>query len=148
MLNVVMEIKDGAVKAALQQLGEVGKVAVLEDAARSGALVIEAEAKTLAPVKTGNLRRSIHTETVGRSSSQVQVAVGTDAVYAAQVEYGGIIVPKRKRMLAWQDQGGVWHFARRVSQKPHPYMRPAFDAKSAAARAEAFAVILKAAGLG
>lgn len=48
------------------------------------ALEVEAAAKGRVPVKTGNLRRSIHMEPVDRTHA----LVGTDVEYAPYVEYG------------------------------------------------------------
>lgn len=45
---------------------------------------IESGAKRAAPVKTGNLRRSLHTTPLGLA----RAAVGTDVEYAPYVEYG------------------------------------------------------------
>lgn len=53
------------------------------------ALAVEAEAKTTAPVKTGNLRRSIHTVPLDATHAQV----GTDVEYAPYQEYGTRNVP-------------------------------------------------------
>lgn len=74
-----------------------------EQAARQtaqSALDIEASGKGFAPVRTGNLRRSIHTE-IGDGGLSAEV--GTDVEYSAYVEYG------TSRMA------------------PQPYMRPAFE---------------------
>lgn len=57
---------------------EVTKVVV------ATAYAVEAEAKVAAPVKTGNLRRSIHTVPLDASHAQV----GTDVEYAPHQEYG------------------------------------------------------------
>lgn len=64
------------------------------------ALDIEGSAKGFAPVRTGTLWRSIHTEI---SSGGMHAEIGTDVEYSAYVEYG------TSRMA------------------PQPYMRPAFD---------------------
>lgn len=64
------------------------------------ALDMEATGKGLAPVRTGNLRRSIHTE-LGQDGLSAEV--GTDLEYAPYVEYG------TSRMA------------------PQAYMRPAFE---------------------
>jgi len=64
------------------------------------ALAVEAEAKVRCPVRTGNLRNSIHTWVEGPR----QVAVGTFVHYAPYVEFG------TRRMAA------------------RPYLRPAADA--------------------
>lgn len=47
-------------------------------------LAVEAEAKETAPVKTGNLRRSIHMQPI----DPTHVEVGTDVEYAPYQEYG------------------------------------------------------------
>lgn len=48
------------------------------------ALEVEGAAKTAVPVKTGNLRRSLHTQPL----DPLHALVGTDVEYAAYVEYG------------------------------------------------------------
>jgi len=73
---------------------------------RAGAIVkatafgLETDAKTRAPVDTGALRASIHTEMTGPTSA----TVGTTIDYAMAQEYGA--------------QG----------RAPHPYMTPAAEA--------------------
>jgi HK97 gp10 family phage protein len=99
----------------------------LAAAVTAGALLIQDAAKIKAPARTGNLRRSIHTELTAAGPTRAEATVGTDAVYAAQVEFGGTIVPKRKRVLRWVDESGQEHFARSVTQPARPYLRPAFD---------------------
>lgn len=74
----------------------------------SAAKVLETAAKENAPVLTGNLRRSIHTEQLTATSA----AVGTDVVYARRIEYG---------FSGPDSLGRVYH------QPPQPYMRPAVD---------------------
>lgn len=97
----------------------------LDAAAVAGAMPIQNHAKLKAPALTGNLRRSIHTELIARG----QAMVGTNLVYAKQVEYGGTILPRVARALAFRTRDGRMVFARRVYQRPRPYMRPAFDEK-------------------
>jgi HK97 gp10 family phage protein len=81
----------------------------LAGAALAGAQVVEARAKELAPVRTGNLRRSIHSELASVSTESALAKVGTNVEYAPYVEYG----------------------TRRMS--PRPYLRPAFDTAKAEA---------------
>lgn len=71
---------------------------------RRTALAVEADAKALAPVDTGNLRNSISTSIAGDGrSSSISAEIGPTAEYGAFVEYG------TSRM------------------GPQPYMGPAFD---------------------
>ena len=104
----------------------------LEAAVMAGALPVQNAAKEKAPYKTGTLRRSIHMETKSKSPERVEVAVGTDVVYAAIQEFGGTITPKRAKMLRFVI-GGQEIFAKRVQIPPHPYLRPALDEKKNAA---------------
>lgn len=117
---------DDELRARLRAIGEpkelLGKVALLG----------VAEAKKLAPVATGNLRRTIRVGTVTAKSANV-LAGGTAQVgYAYYVETGtGIygpngkpIRPKRARMLSWKTKGGRV-FAKSVrGRKATPYLVP------------------------
>ena len=81
-------------------------------ALRAAALVAQNDAKRRAPVKTGTLRRSIHTEDIDATT----VAVGTDVPYAARQEFG----------FAGTDSRG-----RTSHQAARPYLRPALDENKA-----------------
>lgn len=72
-----------------------------EKAVLALALSVEATAKGMAPVDTGNLRRSI-THKPGRDVRGFYVDVGTNVIYAPFVEFG-------TRFM-----------------RPQPYLRPAF----------------------
>jgi HK97 gp10 family phage protein len=72
----------------------------LKTAALAGGLPIQNAAKEKAPRKTANLVRSIHEMVVTAGKDYVQVAIGTDLIYAAIHEYGGEIVPKHGKFLA------------------------------------------------
>jgi len=76
----------------------------LEKALTAGALIVQNVAKIKAPYKTGNLKRSIHPETIEKTDIKVIVAVGTDVEYAPYQEFG--------------TSRGV---------PAHPYLRPALD---------------------
>lgn len=69
---------------------------------REGCLLIENSAKQLSPVKTGNNRRSIHTEVV-ESANRISGKVGPSTDYGIHLEFG------TKRMAA------------------RPFMRPAVE---------------------
>lgn len=119
MAEVVIE--GGAELARkLAALGEAVAGDVLAAAMRSGALLVETDAKRRAPFKTGTLRRSIHTE-VDLDGSQVEAAVGTDVPYAARLEFGF---------------DGTDKLGREYHQPPRPYLRPALDENMDAAAQE------------
>lgn len=128
-------IGDAELRQKLQSLTADMQGAALSAAVSSGAQVIQNAAKAKAPFRTGTLRRSIHTEVTG-STTQAEATIGTDVVYAAQVEFGGTITPKNKKLLHWVDASGVEHFAKSVTQVARPYLRPAFDEKSDEAKNE------------
>lgn len=74
------------------------------------------------------------------------VRIGTNLVYAAIHEFGGIITPKNGEFLVFEVEGfGGWTdkvFARQVEIPARPYLRTAADTK----RGEAFAVAGKVMG--
>lgn len=88
----------------------------LAAALRAGALVIETPAKAKAPVLTGNLRRSIHTE-VSTGGEKAEARVGTNVEYATVVEFGT------------------------SNRPPKPYLRPAYDENRGKALDEVTAVL-------
>lgn len=83
------------------------------------------EQKKLAPVRTGNLRRSIH---LGRVSQTEAVTIAS-ARYATAVELGTrphVIVPRKRKTLRFKSGSGVV-FAKRVQHpgtRPQPFMLP------------------------
>lgn len=92
---------------------------------RDLALTAVSEQKQLAPVKTGNLRRSIH---VGRVTPRSAETIAS-ANYAAAVEFGTKaheIRPRGRKMLRFKGAGGIV-FARRVRHpgtRKQPFMIP------------------------
>jgi HK97 gp10 family phage protein len=113
----------------LRRLGDDMSGRLLEAAVVSGALLVQNEAKRKAPVKTGNLRRSIHigghsdkselaesdgTDIGGNAASPTgaHVLVGTNVVYGPAQEFGTSTIPA------------------------HPYLRPALDEQKDAVRVE------------
>lgn len=95
---------------------------------KAGGLVFQSAAQGYAPVRSGNLRSSIHLEQTGAR----EVTVGTDIVYARIQEFGGVVTPKRAKMLHFVVDGQDV-FAHSVTIPAHPYMRPAYDTRSGAA---------------
>lgn len=116
------------------------------------------EAALIAPVKTGNLRRSIRIGTVSETSAQV-IAGGQGGVgYARMVEEGTrahVIVPRTRKALAWggdrrlsgslRTGATATHFATRVNHpgsRAKPYLMP--GAKTAISKAGLGSVIVTA----
>lgn len=94
------------------------------DAVNQSTLAVEAQAKALAPVDTGNLRSSVHAvpATVGEYAIIGRVAAATE--YAAYVEFGtgqrgsGSGHPKADRVSYDAEWAGM---------KAQPYMYPALN---------------------
>ena len=78
------------------------------------------------PVRTGELRQSIHVSRMGHA----HYAVGTNKIYARAVHDGRpaiIIRPRRKKALYWK---GARHPVKKVHQpprRPNPFLRKAAD---------------------
>ncbi len=113
-------------EAKLARLSDALRGSFLETAVKSGAKLIEGPAKEKVPVKTRNLKRSIHIE-ASSTSTTAEAKIGTDVVYAAIQEFGGTIVPKSKPYLVFKTKDGAWHSVKSVEIPAHPYLRPAFD---------------------
>lgn len=88
------------------------------------------DVKAIAPRKTTTYIRSIHVEPkAGAESHQGKKAVfvGTDVIYAKQLEFGGVIKAKNAPYLVFQTEDGVWHSVKQVIQNPKPHFRPPLD---------------------
>lgn len=113
-------------EALTRQLARA-EAAVSDRAIRSGlsagALIVTADAKRRAPIKTGTLRRSI---TQAQMQDRLAVRVGTDVPYAARLEYG----------FTERDKLG-----RRYNQPARPYLRPALRENADEVRNTALEVI-------
>lgn len=73
---------------------------------------------------TGKLRESIMVKMEG-SGRNAKAKVGSDLVYSRIHEYGGIIRPKKAKMLAWRGEDGKMIFAKQVRMPARPYLEPA-----------------------
>ena len=86
----------------------------IRQAIRKGAKPINAEAKSLVPVNSGRLKKSIKTRSLKRSRKTIGVNIKTscsDNMFTGEVFYGGMVEFGTERMAA------------------QPFMRPAFDNK-------------------
>lgn len=129
-MKVRMKVEGGDKLARkLQMLAEEVARTHMRECALAGAEVIRAEVEALAPRKTGTLAENIETEVKKQTKSRVDIHIGPgeEAWYGRLVEDGHAIVVAGKKV------GDV---------PPHPFMRPAFDAKTDEAY-DAFAAELK-----
>ena len=99
----------------------------LMDIAKAGSHVIQSNARTYAPVDTGNLKASIQAEPDEQSAMVAWARIGTNVIYARIQEFGGWIKPKTKKMLSWIGSDGKRVFAHAVHIPAQPYLRPAVD---------------------
>lgn len=104
---------------AIARLKQMATKSVVDDAVlaglRNGGRIVQASAKRLCPVKTGQLRNSI---TVTDIPDEVGVEVGSNVEYAAYVEYG----------TGQQGDPSVPHREDWNGMPPQPYLYPALDA--------------------
>lgn len=111
-MSITVEFIGGErLRAKLAGLPDAVIQRILSDGIAAAALPVENDAKRYAPVLTGTLRRSIHTET-RQSGRKAEAIVGTDVPYARRLEFGFIGADSRGR-----------HY----HQTPRPYLRPALD---------------------
>jgi len=108
----------GEFKAQLKRISGSVRGKMLADAGTAGLQLVTNVAIVKAPKRTGNLRRSIHTEVLEQTDNYAEVAVGTDVEYAAIQEFGGVI----HQTNAWGK--GI---TANITIPPHPYLRPAWD---------------------
>ncbi len=129
-MKVRMKVEGGdKIARKLQMMAEEVARTHMRECALAGAEVIRAEAATLAPRKTGTLAGDIQKEVKKQTKSRVDVHIGPGKKgwYGRLVEDGHAIVVAGKKV------GDV---------PPHPFMRPAFDAKTGEAY-DAFEAELK-----
>ena len=107
---------DGELVAKLKRLAAKATPAQARAALMAGGLPIQTAAAQKARVKTGTLRRSIHTETAETSDGAV-ARVGTNVEYGPAQEFG------TSRMSG------------------QPYLRPAYDEKKGEALREMAAAL-------
>ena len=98
-----------------------------EEAMEAACLIVEAQAKALAPVSSGELRDKID-HTVKKENGKIFGKVGSPMFYAPYVEYGtGEFAENgagRKGGWNYQDSSGEWFFT--WGNEPQPFLRPAF----------------------
>lgn len=106
---------------------------VLEPAVEAAAAIVRDGARSGAPGP------HVEMETTEKNAQRVTVSVGPDKAhwYYRFFERGTAgHGPRRKRIMAWQDGGGmiVAHYVRGVAARP--FLRPSMDSNTGAATAE------------
>lgn len=109
------------------QLNKIINTRTLTEAMTRSVLIVEGNTKREAPVKSGNLRRTItsRVEDGGRRG-----VVGTNAPYARPVHDGSrphIIQAKRAKALYWKGAKHPVRVVHHPGNKPNPFMRRAAD---------------------
>ena len=136
-----VDLDDRELQAQLKKLDRAAGIDVLKKAARAGARPILNEAKSLCPVKSGELRSSIGLRQKTRYQS-VDAVVVARAPHAHLVEFG--VNPHRvgkgsnSRTLFGKQRGRLHPGA-----EAQPFMRPAFDNKKNEAVEKAREVLKK-----
>ncbi|KAA3404316.1 hypothetical protein F1904_12095 [Akkermansia muciniphila] len=93
-----------------------------------GGKIVQAAAKLLAHVDTGELRESITVESLSKTS----VAVGTSKEHGVYEEFGTgrmgdpSVPHTSKEYWRYQDADGNWYTTH--GHEPHPFLSPALDA--------------------
>lgn len=128
----------------MQQLPVKVERNILRSALRAGVNEFKDEAKVRVPVDEGDLRASFRTTTRSRRGTvYVSLKVGgKKAPHAHLVEFGTAahkIMAKKQDALAFN--GVAVREVDHPGAKPHPFFRPAFDTKPAAAVAATAAKI-------
>lgn len=129
-------VKVKGVERLLERFNNIANADLTEAMGKATALV-HGQAKTLAPVDTGNLRGTIHFE-VNKKSNTVEGRVYTNCNYASYVEFGTGdngrgTYPYDIDGLSLQYHNGGWiyysdeleQFVYTHGQKAQPYMYPA-----------------------
>lgn len=103
---------------------------VIREVLLQACLIVENEAKRMAPVDVGTLRNSIRSEVeLSGGVYGAQGAVGTNLEYAPYVELGtGLFAVNgngRQEPWSYQDADGNWHTT--IGQHPQPYLEPALE---------------------
>lgn len=100
---------------------------------RDASLTVEGAAKSLAPMMTGNLKRTIVSAVVPLGGTPTGI-VAAQAGYAPYVEYGTRPhKPPFEPIRRWASANGanpwaIWNAIAKRGTRPHPFMEPAAEA--------------------
>lgn len=118
-------------EAALSKLSDAVRQNALREAIDAGGFELEAEIKTQIDKQglrdTGNLINSVQKKPAKVSDTHAEVEVGTNVIYAAVHEWGGVIKARAAKALRFKTKDGNWVTTKSVTIPARPYMRPAID---------------------
>jgi HK97 gp10 family phage protein len=118
-------------EAAMSKLSDAARDNALREALDAGGFELEAEIKMQIDKQklrdTGNLINSIQKKKTKVTGNSGEVQVGTNVIYAAIHEFGGVIRAKNAKALRFRTKDGQWHTVKSVTIPARPYMRPAVD---------------------
>ena len=112
----------------LGALSDSGATLALRTATLAGAQIVVNAAQEAAPVRTGTLRRSIHSEVKVADRIHCEVEVGTDLDYGRMMEEGTrphIIEPRTAGALWWPDALHPVRLVHHPGTAPRPFLVPA-----------------------
>lgn len=101
------------------------KAVVAVNIVNKAALMIQGQAKVLAPVDTGALSQSIDVEPAKAARGTVKARVYTDKEYAPYVEFGTGV--RGAATSAHQPKSGAISYGDRAGQQAQPFMHPATE---------------------
>lgn len=115
-------------KSQIKALKKATGGAAIRSAMLAGGGVVEAEAKANIKkqglIDEGRLRASIEAKAI----TDLEVVIGTNVIYAAIHEFGGVITPKTAKYLRFYwEKIGQWVVTKSVTIPARPYLRPALD---------------------
>lgn len=125
-----MQGGDEFIKAIERLTSRVAQAA--QKATEQASLELESRARRNASrrpgpmVRTGTLRRGIRAHPVIRVGDVFIGRVGVSVLYGRIQELGGVIRPRRAKMLSWVGPDGKRRYARQVRIPARPYFRPAY----------------------
>lgn len=126
----------GTFAQVARQINDVVNARSLSDCMHRAVLTVEAAAKREAPVKTGNLRRTITSRVEQGGKRGV---VGTNASYARSVHEGSkphLIRPRRAQALMWPGAGHPVRLVKHPGNKANKFFARAIASSTSAVERE------------
>jgi phage gpG-like protein len=103
-MKLMAGLDDSRMKQKFKRLDDGLRAEILKRAVLTGGVVVLTAARqnilAQALWKTRALSRSLHQEGTEATATSAQTLIGTNLVYAALHEYGGIVTPKNAKYLA------------------------------------------------